>query len=74
MGLFRISRKGEGVILLLGWGVPVSNKVSKGGGMNIFAKVPRGVSIFYTHTINETEQGKMPLARNSPAALDASIA
>ena len=61
------------MVLLLGGGVPVSNKVSEGGGTKILQRFRDGVSIFYTHE-KETEHNKIPLSRHSPAALDAPFA
>ena len=58
---------------MLGGGDPVFDKVSKGGYQN-FTETPRGVSILYTNTKKDTEQSKISLSRNSPAALDAPLA
>ena len=56
-------------------GVPISNKVFEGGGYQNFTETPKGGGDpFFTHTKKETEQRKISLLRNSPAALDAPFA
>ena len=57
------------MVLLLGGRVPVSNKVSEGDGGD-----SKGDYQFFTHTKKETEQSKISLSCNSPAALDAPFA
>ena len=62
------------MVLLLG-GVPVSDKVFKGGGYQNFTETLRGGGYqFFTHTKKETEQSKISLSRNFPTGLDAPFA
>ena len=72
-GLFRISRKGGGLVLLLG-GVPVSDEVSEGGYQNFTETLRGGGYPFFAHTKKETEHSKISLSHNSPAVLDAPFA
>ena len=60
------------MVLLLG-GVPVSDEVFEGGVPKFYGDSEGGLSVF-THTKKETEQSKISLLRNSPAALNAPFA